>query len=250
MDSHYTIMIAEDEEMILSSLNRHILACHLGFEVIGKAQDGQELLNLLKIQVPHVVFTDIHMPNISGLEIIQHIHKEYPDVLKVIVSGYDNFEYAKSAIHANVQDYLLKPVLKDDMHATLSKLRILLDKQYKKLLEDNIDENNVHTIDETITLAAEYLRNNFTKDISIHVLAANFHFNTAYFSRNFTKKMGKSPSKYITSLRLNKAKHLLSNCPKLTVGEISKMVGYTDQAYFSRIFKLVCGVTPADFRNK
>lgn len=251
MKKIYTVMIAEDEEMILNSIRRNVESCDLGFKVIGLAQDGQQMLDFLKDRVPNVLMTDIQMPIINGLELAQRVETQYPDVLKVIISGYDKFEYAKKAINVNVQDYLLKPVIQQDMMKILMKLRMRLDKLYKNMVEElNASCEYQYSVDEVVGFVEEYLKNNYKKNVNFELLAESFNYNSVYLSRAFSKKLGISPSKYLIHLRINKAKQLLINNSELSVRAIGGIVGYPEQPYFCRIFKNTTNVTPLQFRTE
>lgn len=248
--NEYTIIVAEDEALIRNSLVRNINNCHMGFEVIGTAQDGQEVLDQLERKVPHVLMTDIHMPVINGLELNKIVEQNYPDIFKVIISGYDNFDYARQAFEVNVQHYLLKPVLHEDMMEVLSKLRIKLDKQLDSIMDKlELSKDHDYSIDEALVMIQEYMKKNYTTEVNLDMLASSFYFNSTYLSRNFTKKYGQSPSKYLCNLRINKAKQLLVNNHELNVREIGELVGYENQAYFCRIFKSRVGQTPSQYRD-
>lgn len=249
MNNQYTVMIAEDEDIILASLTRHVQAFGQNFKLIGTAQDGQQLLELIKQHVPNVVFTDIQMPYLDGIELIQRLDNDYPDMIKIIVTGYDKFEYAKKAVQYNVFEYLLKPVIYDDIHDVLLKAQIKLDKQTKDIKDRRIDIDEGYPIDKAINNFVEYLKSNYTEDINLPGLISDIPFNTTYFCRQFKIKTGMSPSKYLTKLRINKATQLLQNNPEVSIGEISELVGYNNQSYFSRIYKITTGISPVELRD-
>ena len=91
------------------------------FQVIGQVFNGEEALDLIQNCRPDIVFTDIRMPIMGGLELIKILYQQYPDIVTVIISGYDDFEYARSVLQYKVFDYLLKPIKKEELMQTLNK---------------------------------------------------------------------------------------------------------------------------------
>jgi two-component system, response regulator YesN len=94
-----------------------------------------------------------------------------------------------------------------------------------------------------------YVIENYTKELNFDIIAQKFNFNSSYLSKIFTKYIGENPVKYLTALRINKAKYLLLNNEDLSIKDIGEQVGYPDQFYFSRIFKNVTGKSPVGFRQ-
>lgn len=94
----------------------------LGMEVVGTASNGLEALELVRACTPDILITDIRMPGCYGIELIERAKAEFPAIEIVIISGYAHFEYAQSAIKNGVGDYLLKPIQRDELMATLKKL--------------------------------------------------------------------------------------------------------------------------------
>ncbi len=101
-------------------------------EVIAEAVDGQDALNKAKDLQPDLMLVDINMPNLTGLELIRHLKETNPECLIFIVSGYDEFDYAKEAIKLNVFDYILKPVNRKELMAVVKKGIDSLDTKIKE----------------------------------------------------------------------------------------------------------------------
>lgn len=132
-DKYITVVVAEDEPIILNNISKKVESSVDYIHVIGKAVNGLKVLELFKTQVPDILITDIEMPGMNGLELIEQVKKKYPSVHIVILSGYNNFEYARAAIQYGVKEYILKPVSQSDLSASLLKLSetILYEKQRK-----------------------------------------------------------------------------------------------------------------------
>ncbi len=117
------IFLAEDEVVVRETIKRMIPWEELGFELVGEAADGEMALPLLIRQQPDLLITDIKMPFMDGLTLARLAKKEIPGLKVVILSGYDDFNYAKRAIGIGVEDYLLKPITKNALIERLSEIR-------------------------------------------------------------------------------------------------------------------------------
>lgn len=116
------VLVVEDEELIQKSIHKAIEMTRSDFQVVGTAYNGKEAISFLEQQqMPDVIFTDIRMPLQDGIELIKHVKAHYPNIVTIILSGHQEFEYAKSAIQLGVTDYLLKPI-------SLTILRDVMDK--------------------------------------------------------------------------------------------------------------------------
>lgn len=245
----YSIVVAEDEPLILKSIVRHIEESDLGFEVIGACNNGEKAWKVVQENIPHILFSDVQMPVMDGLELFQRTYDEYPNILKVFISGYADFEYARRALAYQAQDYILKPIVHEDIVRVLTKLRAKLDSQ-QKLIETWLekDKKMEYQVDEAAAIMESYIKAHYMEDINLELLASNLNYNLSYLGRAFATLTGKSPSKYLTMIRINKAKQLLKHNPELSVQEIGTLSGYPNPAYFSRIFKNITGYSPVQSR--
>ena len=112
-------VVVEDEVKILSNICSKICQLDPTFEIVGTAVDGREALEKIDLLRPQVVFTDISMPVMGGMELIKAVRDNYPSTVIVIVSGYSDFAYAQQAIRYGVSNYLLKPLENDSLIETL-----------------------------------------------------------------------------------------------------------------------------------
>lgn len=117
----YRMLIVDDEKNERDCIL--YLLKNSGFELeIREAEDGIAALDLLKVWPAHILFTDVQMPRMDGLELIREALKLYPDIRPIIFSGYADFAYAKTAISLGVENYILKPVVPDELSKTLTSL--------------------------------------------------------------------------------------------------------------------------------
>lgn len=134
----YRIVIADDEEYTRDLLAKNINQSQKEFQVVGKAQDGEEAFNLVEELQPDILITDICMPIMDGLELICKMQELNYSLKTVIISGYDDFAYAKRALTLGVTEYLLKPFSPDEVYEVLEKIKTEL--EHQKTLMSNIQE--------------------------------------------------------------------------------------------------------------
>lgn len=412
----YKMIILEDEEMVRTGLKEFISWHELGFQLVEVFEDGKEAIEYLLSHAVDVVLTDIEMKQINGLEVAQYIYENKPETKVVILSGYRNFDYAKKAIHYNVQHYILKPTNFDEIHRIFLEIRqefdekmevkgkreeeqeryrqllpvlqdlFLADVLYGVLTDHEIIKNRAkllllpdslfinpcclfdlrlegHSIGEgthandqvldqfrkvfqipnhnfqvypifsrthdlkvlvsfldgqdhaiiqqrieafsqtmeasfgiklimnagpyypnvddlirgkssnshasvigmemgftenkevnspsleLIRWTKNYLLENYHKDISLEHVADQVFLNPVYFSRVFKQQMGMNFSKYVTAIRMDKAKELLEQ-PHYKIHEIGEKIGYANSKYFARVFKQNTGYSPYEYRRK
>ena len=133
----YKLLLADDEAQVRERLARSLSKMDIPIEVVGAAGDGQEALNLAKTEKPDILITDIAMPIVNGLEVIRRLREQGIQTKNIIISGYDEFDYARTAITLGVTDYLLKPFLPGEMRDVLVKIIQELDN--RKVFDRNLE---------------------------------------------------------------------------------------------------------------
>ncbi|QTH41559.1 response regulator [Cohnella sp. LGH] len=245
------IVIAEDEPLLLRTLVRQVQYADSLFKVVYAAPDGESALQFLQNhQVPDILITDIHMPVLDGIGLIKAVERAYPAIKKIIISGYSEFEYAQQALKMNVIDYMLKPVKKQDLEDLLSRLKIKIVGERSAMKSMIPLSNRQYNAEEIVKSVEEFIKTNYAGEISLEEISKRFNVNAPHLSKIFLKYAGESPSRYIMTLRMNEAKHLLSLKNELTVKEIGEAVGYPDPFYFSRMFKQFTGITPTEYKSR
>ncbi|KIL39439.1 hypothetical protein SD70_19880 [Gordoniibacillus kamchatkensis] len=124
----YRLMIVDDEPLTREYLKRYFQSCGGDWEVAAEAMDGSEAWELLQSRPVDVVITDIKMPVMNGLDLCKLVSERYPHMKLVILSGYDEFSFAREAIQYGVHDYLLKPIVKENLDETVRRIAADLDK--------------------------------------------------------------------------------------------------------------------------
>lgn len=126
------LIMADDESIILNGLKTMIDWSAYGMEVVATAKNGQQALDLIREHNPDLLITDIKMPFMDGLEVIQRAKELNPDLFVILISGYEDFKYAQNALQLKVFDYILKPISLERLTDILGKIQ----QEYIKLLED------------------------------------------------------------------------------------------------------------------
>lgn len=116
------ILVVDDEPLILKGLVIMLKQHPHVFETIRTAGNGVKALQMIEESMPQLLFTDIRMPKMDGLELCKQVHEKYPLIQKVIISGYGDFEYAQACISYGVKEYLLKPFTPTKIHGLLNKI--------------------------------------------------------------------------------------------------------------------------------
>ncbi len=246
----FSILVAEDEPFIRRNIVKKLAENCPEFEVICQVADGQEALEAVGELSPDVLITDIRMPALDGLALIREVYYKFPDIKVIIVSGYDDFSYAKSALLYDVKDYLLKPVSVSELRAAMSRLLFHLQAERKRFDTEHNDFPKASAQEELISLVQEYLRLHFQEAISLSDVAGRFHVNQPYLTRLFKQHIGLAPVRYLRDVRINHARRLLLERPEMEIKEVGAVSGYADPGYFSRVFTAAVGISPQEFRER
>lgn len=340
------IIVADDEFLVLEGIKMLLTDIRVECEIVGYASDGETAWEMVCKKEPDVLITDIKMPRRNGLELIKSCRERFPEMLFVIISGYQEFSYAQKAISMGVMNYIDKPITQDKLEQVL---RTAEDIHYRNILKrkDNVyllqkydgivsalnrdayeevqqnyenikqhlkKENvtlkeykrylyifvtlvvgiyyegtghdirekhfpsyhNLHILQsygdvddyidciimriihkkqaqkqgvshKTICSLLQYIRENYSQDISLNEIARRADLSPVYLSSLFKEECGVSYVKYLTDLRMQKAKEFLMEGYLVT--EVSEMVGYHNYRYFCDLFKKKNGITPGEYKG-
>ncbi len=235
------VLLVDDEIMIREGFKRLFDWEAHDCEVVGEAADGMEAIAKIDSLQPDIAIMDINIPIMNGLKVIQMSRLKHPDTAFVIVSGYDDFSYCREALRLQITDYILKPVNYEEFGTCIDNLKIGLFRRRISLRDDIQEERTIHGI-------TRFLQEHLTEEISLSVLAEEFHLNPQYISQLFKSEIGVNFLAYLTNLRMERAKKLLLTTA-LSIAEISEQSGYTDYRVFTKVFKKYEGITPSQYRR-
>ena len=242
-------VVAEDEERMRDYLARKTVELDNAFECAGVASDGEEAVELIERHLPDLLITDIKMPVVDGLEVVERVRRMNPELRILIVSGYSEFEYARKAIELGVDDYILKPIDTEKLREVLRRIRIRLEVS-AGTVDAEFGLNRIGARETELARSVEvYLQENYRRSYSLERLASSFGCKPAYLLRLYRKITGKTPTQDLIRLRIEKAKRLLIGHPHIEIKQVAAAVGYGDPLYFSRLFKKETGVNPSAFKD-
>ena len=234
------IYIADDEVWIILGLKKLLEKLDMDIKVVGTANNGLTAKEEIALLKPDVIFADIRMPGLSGLELLQAIPNVSPDSKVVIISGYAEFSYAQEAVQHHAYDYLLKPIKEEDLTRVMTSIvneRDLENADAKMPSYDRMIDNVISEIQE-----------HYMEDISLTSLSAKYNISMGHLSKMIKENLKVNFSDYIASLRIQRAKELLRD-DSLSIQEIAEIVGYNDYFYFTKVFKKVEGISPSKYRK-
>lgn len=245
----YRVMLIDDEPMARNLLRSVIDTDLLQMEVVGEAGSGIEAINIIDDIKPDIVFADISMPFMNGIEFTEVVYKRYPELVIIIMTALDDFRYAQKCVSLPVFEYMLKPIVKDEVQLVLLRVKQKLDEKTKIFEVDEVstreDERDGND-NSAINMITEYIQKNY-KDSTINLesTAQLFGFSSSYLSRKFKNETGKNFVEYLTECRIDRAIELAKQNYKMFV--TAKEVGIPDPNYFGKCFKKVTGMSYSEY---
>ena len=246
----YSVMVVEDEELQLDDICRRVPETHESFRVTARARTGYEALDLFQDSPTSLIITDIRMPQLSGLDLLERVQDLSPDTLGIVVSGHRDFELARQAIEVRALAWLIKPVDTEALRRALFDAHHQLEHRHRHFVDEHQSELGATSPDAVAHAIRRWIRDHYAERISVSLLAEHFHYSPDWISRTFSQNFGSAPSQFIAELRITRAKTLLLQYPDLSIQSVAREVGYPDQAYFSRTFKKQTGLSPAAWREE
>lgn len=238
------VLLVDDEIMIREGFKRLFDWEAHECEVVGEAADGMEALAQIDALHLDIVIMDINIPIMSGLKVIQVSRIKHPKIAYVIVSGYDDFSYCQQALRLQITDYILKPVDYEEFGICIDNLKISL---YEQRMEEEHEPKEQG--ERVIIGITRYLQEHLEEEVSLSVLAEEFHLNPQYISQLFKNEIGVGFLAYLTNIRMEKAKKLLLST-SFPIAEIAQKTGYGDYRVFTKVFKKAEGITPSQYRRE
>ena len=195
----YSVVIVDDNKIAVTAIARSTHWENFQCEVTGVAYDGIAGLELIHKECPDIVIIDIQMPGFNGLDIIEKLNQQKQDTQFIIISGYSHFEYAQKAIRYGVSDFLLKPIMTDELEQALKKAVDTLSRNKEREEEEETDslEGKVQSIrsnreeySKLVFNAIDYVERNIQRNISLSDICEELLISTSYFSKCFKKETG------------------------------------------------------------
>ena len=235
----YKVMIIDDEKSLRNLLKLTVNWNQLGLEVCGEASSGIEAINIIDELRPDIVFVDIKMPFMDGIEFSRIAIKQYPRLKIVVLTAMNEFEYARQCVGIGVKEYLTKPIVRSEVNETLQRLVRELDESAASESQREVNERSSVSYGGMNNICIFIKENYKNSEINLTYVANKFGFNPSYLSRKFKEETGMSFIDYVTRCRMEKALELLRM--KMAMYITAKEVGIPDPNYFSKCFKKYTG---------
>ena len=242
------VLVVEDEEMIRRGIVLAVDWAALDCVVVGEAANGLEALKAVERLRPSLIITDLKMPQMDGLEMLRRLREQGNNVYVIIVSAYDRFTYAQSALRLGAVDFLVKPFHDGDLEQAVTALRRRMEADSGEaalaLPELRKGDKSKYVLE-----AMDFIGRHYSDpSISIGLIAQHLGISEGHLSHLFKKETDYTLLNYLTRYRIHKAMELLKDC-RVKVYEVAEQVGYRDITYFSATFKKLVGVSPSEYQD-
>lgn len=262
----YRVLVVDDEKLVRRGIISILPWTECGLAVAGEAQNGKKALEVLQETRIDLVFTDIVMPGMDGLALLEELAHRYPEVASVVLTCHQEFPYIQKALRFGVLDFIVKTQLEQDsldelLTGIVSRFEARRHGFHVGRVRDAGSQSVGHTreaqegrrsysrgIVQRIEEAAELAAGNVTT-VSQDRLAEQANMSRSYFSQCFKDIMGVPFSEFMRDRRMALARELLITTV-LPVYAVAQSVGFQDEKYFSRLFRQREGVLPSQFREE
>ena len=234
----FHVCIVDDEPWAAVDAQHSVDWGRFGFKFTRHYSSPAEALNEIPRMRYSLILVDIRMPGMDGLELIRRLKEKQVDAHFAILSGYSDFEYARTAIRLGVQNYFVKPLEPEEIHQHLYQLS-------RELLTD---QPQLPAIDPQFSEILEYIDLHASAKLRLEDVADSLGYNKNYICHLFQKHIGQTYVQYLTQRRLENARRLLTDTA-LPIAEIALRCGFSDNTYFNRVFKRATNRTPAEYRR-
>lgn len=244
------LLVVDDESIILQGILKILREANTPFTHIESALDAIEALSLLTDFKPDVIITDITMPEMNGLAFIAKAKDQRLCDRFIILTGYDQFAYAKQALRMQVIDYLLKPIDKLELLDLLKRVanEIIEERGLDEPMQDKVEPRPAYCTH--VERILNYIHQNYQQDLSLERLSELTDLHPGYISSLFKNEVGLTFIQYLQEYRMEKAREWIRSRPSMSIPVIASQVGYENPQHFMKVFKKHVGCTPGTFREQ
>ena len=247
---HQVILVVDDEPNSRMGVSYALQEWGQGGVAVETAENGMKAMEIIRARRVDLLVTDIRMPVMDGLALIELLREEQRRIKSILLSGYAEFEYAQQGLRLGALDYLLKPVQQDQLIRTVeTALRSDPRGETDESSDSGDSDAMVNIGNENVRKALEFIHQSIREPLTIKEVARQVHLNPSYLSVLFKEEVGVPFSDYMTQYRIRKAKQLLLET-SAGLDEISEHIGYQTTSYFIKTFKKLESMTPNEYRNR
>ena len=256
----YRILVVEDQQIIRYMLCNTIDWASVGCEVCGQAASGEEGLRCIEALSPDIVLSDIHLPGMDGIKMLEkakglQVSGDGRGVSygfeSIIITGFSQFEYAKRAIGLSAVDYILKPIDEEKLLEAVRKAIAHIEEKrelasYRHQAIYSFDRLDASSGDEYVKKVLDIIRTDYCKHLNFDSIARDIGLSSGYLSRKIKSETGMSFLDILQRHRIEVAQQLMKSNRSMKYYEVAEKVGFSSYKRFSFVFREVCGYTPSD----
>ncbi len=240
------VLVVEDEEMIRKGIVLAVDWAALDCVVVGEASNGEEGLQAAERYAPTLIITDMKMPKMDGIEMLRRLREAGNNAFVIILTAYDSFAYAQSALRLGAVDFLLKPFHDGELEQAVQALRRRMEPSQGGPAIPGLKKGDKSKY---VLQAMSYIGEHYDNpNITVAEIAQSIGISEGHLSHTFKKETDYTLLNYLTRYRIHKAMELLRDC-RVKVYEVAQQVGYKDITYFSATFKKVVGISPSEYQD-
>ena len=241
------VLVVEDEEMIRRGIVLAVDWAALDCVVVGEAANGEEALEAVERYRPSLIITDLKMPRMDGIEMLRRLREGGCRAYVIILTAYDSFAYAQSALRLGAVDFLLKPFHDGELEQAVQNLRGRLEEGGE--VAPPMPGLRKGDKSKYVLQAMDYIGAHYQDpNITVGEIARHLGLSEGHLSHTFKKETDYTLLNYLTRYRIHKAMELLRDC-RLKIYEVAEQVGYRDITYFSATFKRLVGISPSEYQD-
>jgi len=243
----YSLAVVDDHRFIRESIIQSVDWASLGVEVRGEAPNGVEAEELVMRLRPDILVTDIRMPGVEGLDLVETLVRLGFLGKVIVITGFQEFEYAQRALRLGVVDFVLKPIKNEELVAAARKAIAALERD--AAVSAPREEAEGPSFGLLVDGILKFIDRHYAEDLTLDRIAGEFKLNASYASRVITKATGSGFVQHVNRRRIAAAEGLLAD-PCTRIKEIVGACGFSDYGYFLKIFRSVAGCTPQQYRDR
>lgn len=250
----YRVLLVEDDTALRFIYSKMKTWSECGFEISAEATNGKQALEILEKQSFDLIFTDIRMPFVDGIEMLRKLNEKGNTIPVVFASSYDEFEYARQGLILGAFDYLLKPVEQKKLAEVLSRAKEKIDEinnrgKIAPVVAEIVDKLDILSdANKFTTQVILYFSEHYRELFTVDDIADAHGYSKDYFSKLFKQNFGITFHEFHSRVKIGYAEELLRT-GNYKAYEISDILGYSSVDYFTKIFKEITGTTPSKYKS-